>query len=110
MGGDGEKNPLRTILSIVVVVVAAVATVWAGGAGGWGTAGALGLSGNAATAYGAFVGAGVATAGMLLVDAIAPIRLGSNVSQDPYSSSPTYSISGGTNRANPWGRCLSTWV
>lgn len=104
-GGDGGKNPLRTILSIVVVVVAALVTFWAGGAGGWGTAGALGLTGASATAYGAAVGAVVGSAGMLLVNAIAPIRPAqlSAGSNSKYSDSPTYSLTGARNQATPFG-------
>lgn len=105
-GGDG-KNPLRTILSIVVVIVAAVATWYAGGAGGWASAGALGLEGAAASAYGAAVGMAVMSAGMLLVNAIAPIRTPdsgfSSSGAQSYADSPTYSLSGAQNNANPFG-------
>ena len=99
-GGRG-KNPLRTILTILVVVVAAAATWYAGGAGGWGTAGALGLKGAAAAGYGAVVGAAVSTAGMLLVDAIAPIRQPSQKSRS-YSDSDTYFIQGARNQIKPY--------
>ena len=99
--GGGRKNPLRTVLTILVVVVAAAATAYAGGAGGWGTAGALGLKGAAAAGYSAVVGAAVATAGMMLVDAIAPIRSESQKSGS-YSDSDTYFIQGARNQIKPY--------
>jgi len=95
MGGNGEKNPLRTILTILVVVVAYVY----GGPLGAGVAKGLGWSEAIGSAVGMAV---VSTAGMLLVNAIAPIRYSMD-SKQSYKDSPTYSINGGSNSANPWG-------
>jgi hypothetical protein len=95
MGGDGKKNPLRAILTIIVVVVAYVY----GGPLGAGVAKGLGGSAAVGSAVGMAV---VSTAGMLLVDAIAPIRYSTDSKQSS-KDSPTYSINGGQNVANPWG-------
>ena len=96
-GGGGGKNPLRTLLTIAVVVAAMYVS---GGtfatAGGWFAAGSTSA---------AFAAAGVMTAGMMLVNALAPIRppeLGTGDMQS-YNDSPTYSLTGGSNRENPWG-------
>jgi hypothetical protein len=94
-GGGGKKNPLRIILTIAIIVIAAYTQQW------WIAKGYLG-----GAVGGAVAGTAVATAGMLLVNAIAPINTNTslpNISQDSYSESPTYSISGGSNRTNPWG-------
>ena len=93
-GGEG-KNPLRIILSIVVVVVAAIFTGPYGGA----LAGKLGVGVGVGRAI---VGTAIMTAGMMLVDAIAPVKMLDSGSSS-YDDSPTYSLSGGSNRANPWG-------
>lgn len=59
MGGGDDKDPLRTVLTIVVAVAAA-----------WVTAGAGGLITSSTTA--SVAGAAVSIVGRLLVDAIAP--------------------------------------
>lgn len=105
-GGGNGKNPLRTILSIVVVIVAAIATIVApyGAPAWWTSASGLGLS---ASSFGYIAGMAVMTAGMLLVNAIAPIRAESGLSaasgNQSYADSPTYSLSGAQNSANPFG-------
>ncbi|MDD5048438.1 MAG: hypothetical protein PHH09_05860 [Methanoregulaceae archaeon] len=87
-GGDG-KNPLRAILTIAVVVAATATGQY------YATYGAL-ASATAAAA--------VTTAGMLLVNAIAPIKLSSTTSaSQSYSDSDTYSIGASSNQENPWG-------
>lgn len=98
-GGGDDKNPLRTVLSIAVL---AAATVVSGGA----LAGVLGPSfaagGLGATLGGAFIGIG----GMLLVNAIAPVRPPSFNQRNPAGSiaeSPTLFIAGARNQANPFG-------
>jgi len=97
LGGD-NKNPLRTILTIIVVVVA---NGW-GGPLGAGAAKALNM-GAAAAKVGAAIGMmAVSTAGMMLANAIAPIRYSTGNKQS-YKESSTYSLAGGSNSANPWG-------
>ena len=88
-GGDGEKSPIATILTIVVMVFAA----WAGPAVyGAGTMGATLLT------------AGIAFAGTMLINALFPIRPPSmDGLSDPSKGSQTYSIQGGRNSANPFG-------
>jgi len=94
-GGDG-KNPLRTLLTIAVIVAAVALAVPTGGASLW-LAGATGLS--AATA-GTIIGMTVMTAGMLLVNAIAPIKYGSSAvsAAQSYNNSDTYSIGASSNK------------
>jgi len=77
-GGGGGKNPLRTLLTIAVIVAAVAsgqgylaaygATVTTAGVTTY-TAGSMAVS--------SLVAAGVMTAGMLLVNAIAPVKFGS---------------------------------
>ncbi len=81
-------NALRSILSIVVI--AAVSYV----------SGPAGPSFFGSTYTAAAAGAFVATAGMLLVNAIAPAR---NNPTQQYNNSPSYSINGGSNKARPFG-------
>jgi hypothetical protein len=99
--GNG-KSPLRTILSIVVVVIATFATWYLGGAGGAAAAGWMGA--GALGSYSALAGVAISTAGMMLVNAIAPIRPGDlSAASSQYSDSPTYSLSGASNVSNPFG-------
>jgi len=98
VGNGMGDNPLRMILTIVVV---AVATYYGGPAGG---AAAKTVFGAGAAGIGTVVGTAAAmTAGMLLVDAIAPIRGLSAAAQQSYADSQAYSISAGSNRARPYG-------
>jgi predicted phage tail protein len=103
-GGDGGKDPLRTILSVVAIAVAIAAP--------YGMAAMFG--GNLLTFAGMSAGAtismysGVAlTASMMLIDAIAPVRQPdsglSGTTSQTHNDSPTYSISGSRNQSNPWG-------
>ena len=109
-GGGGGKNPLRTILTVIVAVAAVAVSAMVGG---W----ALGVSAltkvvagqtvlNAAgTALVALSGLAVSTIGMVLVNAIAPIKaptlggLGSTRDE-----SQVYGLSAGQNPVNQWGR------
>jgi hypothetical protein len=52
-----------------------------------------------------FVSAGIMTAGMMLTNAIAPIRFGSTgpTTRQTYKDSPTYSIGANQNQENKWG-------
>ena len=110
-GGGGGKNPLRTILTVIVAVAAVAVSAMVGG---W----ALGVGAltkvvagqtvlNAAgTALVALSGLAVSTIGMVLVNAIAPIKaptlggLGSATRDE----SQVYGLSAGQNPINQWGR------
>lgn len=101
-GGGGGKNPLRTILTIVVTIVSIVASVYfppAMGfvAGTWQFGLAAGLTGLA-----------VSTIGMVLVNAIAPVKAPSignlGISNNREAESQVYSVSAGQNSINQWGR------
>lgn len=109
-GGGGGKNPLRTILTVIVAVAAVAVSAmvggWALGVGALTKMTATGLSLNAAgTALVALSGLAVSTIGMVLVNAIAPIKaptlggLGSTRDE-----SQVYSLSAGQNAVNQWGR------
>jgi len=91
-GGD----TLRTILTIVVIVAAA-----------WVTSGASGMLGTTIGAGGtaaATAGALVSVAGMLLVNAIAPLRPPAlSGGGGGGKESPTYSLSGGQNNLRRFG-------
>ncbi len=99
--GGGGKDPLRTLLTIAVVV-AAVATGQLYGAT---IAGSLGVTSAAGVStVTALTSAAVMTAGGMLVNAIAPIRAPELTGgAQSYADSPTYSLSGARNAANPFG-------
>lgn len=109
-GGGGGKNPIRTILTVIVAVAAVAVSAmvggWAMGIGALTKMTATGLTLNAAgTALVALSGLAVSTIGMVLVNAIAPIKaptlggLGSTRDE-----SQVYSLSSGQNAVNQWGR------
>ena len=94
-GGGGGKNPLRTLLTIAVVVAAVAFPM-----------GLTALPTFAGMTWGATVSmysVGIMTAGMMLVNALAPIRPLEIPGVQSYNDSPTYSLTGGSNRENPWG-------
>jgi len=99
--GGGGKDPLRTLLTIAVVV-ASVAT---GQLYGLSIASAMGITSAAGVAtVTALTSAAVMTAGSMLVNAIAPIRAPElSGGAQSYADSPTYSLSGARNAANPFG-------
>ena len=110
-GGGGGKNPLRTILTVIVAVAAVAVSAmvggWALGVSALTKMTATGLSLNAAgTALVAMSGLAVSTIGMVLVNAIAPIKaptlggLGSATRDE----SQVYGLSAGQNPINQWGR------
>lgn len=110
-GGGGGKNPLRTILTVIVAVAAVAVTSmvggWALGVGALTKMTAAGLALNASgTALVAMAGLAVSTIGMVLINAIAPIKaptlggLGSATRDE----SQVYGISAGQNAINQWGR------
>ncbi|WP_026641111.1 host specificity factor TipJ family phage tail protein [Bordetella petrii] len=91
-GGGGGGKLFRTVALIALTIAANVYGTQVGVA--------MGLTGNAATAVGT---AAIMVGGTLVINALlpppAPTNLGSN---DKYSSSPTYAIQGGRNRARQW--------
>jgi len=97
-GGGGKKNPLRTILSIVVVVLAVAASVYFPPAMGL-------VKGSLAYAFASAAAATVvSTAGMMLVNAIAPVRAATvSSNSQSYSDSSTYFIQGASNQMQPFG-------
>jgi len=99
--GGGGKDPLRTLLTIAVVV-AAVATGQLYGAT---IAGSLGVTSAAGVStVTALTSAAVMTAGAMLVNALAPIRAPElSGGAQSYADSPTYSLSGARNAAQPFG-------
>lgn len=110
-GGGGGKNPLRTILTVIVAVAAVAVSAmtfnWALGVGALTkiVAGQTVLN-AAGTALVAMSGLAVSTIGMVLVNAIAPIKaptlggLGSATRDE----SQVYGLSAGQNPINQWGR------
>lgn len=86
-GGGDDNKALNTLLTIAVIVVAIYAPY------------AMGFTAEAGgvTFTGALVTAGVQVAGMMLVNAIAPLR--PPRPEPEAESSPTYSLIGGGNRA-----------
>lgn len=110
-GGSGGKNPLRTILTVIVAVAAVAVTAMVGG---WAlgvealtkmTAAGLTLN-SAGTALVALSGLAVSTIGMVLVNAIAPIKaptLG-GLGTSTRDESQVYGLSAGQNAINQWGR------
>jgi hypothetical protein len=104
-GGGGSKNPLRTILTIVVAVIAIVVTWGVATAPVFAAGGAFAGMGGLA---GGLAGLAVSTIGMVLVNAIAPIKPANastkGLSAVSSSESQVYSISSGKNSINQWGR------
>lgn len=109
-GGGGGKNPLRTILTVIVAVAAVVVSAmtfnWALGVGALTKVVAGQTVLNAAgTALVAMSGLAVSTIGMVLVNAIAPIKAptlgGFGSTRD---ESKVYGLSAGQNPVNQWGR------
>lgn len=103
-GGDGGKNPLRTVLTIAVIAVSA----WAGpalarslyGLGPLTKGAALGLKLTSAALTATF-----SAAGLLLVNAVAPIRppqLNQLSSVSGQQDSPTLFIEGARNALRPF--------
>lgn len=96
-GGGGGSNPLQVVAMVALVVVVSYFTAGAG-------AGLIGLTAGSATALG--VGAVAMMAGSMLINAVFQASnpsTSTNDSSGVYSApSPTYSLSGGSNRARPY--------
>jgi len=106
------SNPLRSILMIVVMFAAIMTQQWyvlgqmqglSAAAATAGLAAPTVIPGSIAFA-GALVAQGVMMVGMMLVDAIAPVRLPKQDSpSDPGSAAGLNMFSGGSNQRNPYG-------
>lgn len=99
--GGGGKDPLRTLLTIAVVFAATLSGQYYGAAiaAEMGVTSAAGVS----TVTG-LTSAAVMTAGGMLVNALAPIRAPELTGgAQSYADSPTYSLSGSRNAAQPFG-------
>ena len=92
MHGGGGKNPFRIILMIAVMAAAFYVGAGLMAMGGFFEAGSMSAM---------FAATGVMTAGSMLVNAIAPVRIDSQ--KKSTEDSNTYSISGAQNKSNPWG-------
>jgi hypothetical protein len=97
-GGGGDKNPLRTILTIAVVAASLYVT-------GGGAAGTFGASFGAGTMGAALLGVGVSYMGMMLVDAIAPLPSPASTTTGAQidTGSQSFGIEGARNRFLPYG-------
>lgn len=98
--GGGGKNPLRILLTIVVVVVAFYV-------GGWAATATSSWGASASAAVGAAASAAVTAIGGILINSIVPPP-SSNLSASRGSFSrdgvsPTWSLSGIQNDADPYG-------
>ena len=111
-GGGGGKSPLRTILTVIVAVAAAAVTAGIGsflaGLGGAFVSVSGGVTSLSALGTGLAVmgGLAVSTIGMVLVNAIAPIKaptLG-GLGTSTRNESQVYGLSAGQNAINQWGR------
>lgn len=99
-GGGGGSNPLQIVLLVAVIVLA----VYTGGLAAEAYAAAYG-AGAAAGAVGAGVTAAIAIGGAMIVNSVfAPSTASTSTSNNgQYSQpSPTYSLSGGSNRIRPY--------
>lgn len=107
-GGGGGKSPLRTILTVVVAVVALAAAVMVPELAVFAGAKWFGLSASAtSTLIGGIAGLAVSTIGMVLVNAIAPVKppsVGGLSKSNNSAESKVYGISAGRNAINQWGR------
>lgn len=94
-GGGGGSNPLQTVAMIALVVVVSYFTMGAGAA-------MIGLEAGSLTAVG--VGAVAMMAGAALINSIfRATQPGLDTNTGQYSqASPTYSLTGGSNRARPY--------
>ena len=96
-GGDGS-NPIATILSIIVMIYAPYLAYGLYGAmGGTMTAAAF-----AASSVGMAMAAAIAITGNMIISALFKPSLASSASGSIDSVSPTYSLSGGSNKVRPY--------
>lgn len=99
-GGGGGKNPLQTVLSIALMVYAPGVGDWLVGVGGFGPPTAAEMM------MGKIVGGLVSVAGGMVISALTqPPQPQLSQVDGSYSTeqvSPTYALSGGSNRARPF--------
>jgi len=91
-GGDGGSNPLRIVLQIAVLIAAA----YTGGL----SLGAFTI-GEATISYASVAAGVIAIGGNLLINALIPAPR-QNLGATPSATSPTYALTGGSNRARPY--------
>lgn len=100
-GGGGKSNPVAAVLSIGLMLVAGPLGGALAGAFELGTAFTIG---GFAVSWGAILGVGISIAGNMLIGAIFKPHVPalSNASGRFDQPSPTYSLSGGSNRLRPY--------
>lgn len=104
-GGGGGKGVMNTILNVVVAVAAIAASAFT-----FGALGTLGLGLIGSTIGAGLAGMATLTIGQALTNAIAPVSapslpgISSISNQQSHKESDVYSISGGRNSINQWGR------
>jgi predicted phage tail protein len=100
-GGGGKKNTMRVVLQIAVLAAAAVIGA---AAGGWVASTVFSSTSKLAVAAGtALVSSSVSLVGGLIVNAIAPPPSVNLSSSSGVAESPSLSIAGARNSANPFG-------
>ena len=101
-GGGGGSNPLQAVAMVALVIAAVALAAPTGGASLY-LAGAMGIS---ATTASAMVMAGIMMAGSMLINAVfaanPPSASMGAISGQYSQGSPTYSLSGGSNRMRPY--------
>ncbi len=96
-GGGGDKNPLKTLLTIAIIAASFAFPIIAPQTAALVIAGGL--------TVGQVVGAAIGIVGFLALNAVFPPSQPKlpTLSQDQTRDSQQYLITGGRNRANPWG-------
>lgn len=93
LGGGGGSNPLATVATLALVIAAPYMTTALVGIEGAAALGSIGVS---------MVTAGIMVAGTMVIGAIFPPALPSSGYGNMAAASPTYSLTGGSNRARPY--------
>jgi len=105
-GGKGGSNPIAMVLSIAVMVMAPqLAAMMYTSMGGTIAAGAAGMAAFTGSMTGMAMVAGISIAGNLVISALfRPSQASTNaaVTGQGAAESPTYSLSGGSNRMRPY--------
>lgn len=104
-GGGGGSNTMQ-IVAMIAIIAIAIAAPYALTAWGAVSAGTLTTAAGGLTLAGSLLTAGIMIAGNLLIGAIFSPKMSAvdmdTTSGSNTSSSPTYSLSGGSNRARPY--------
>ena len=93
MGGGGGSNPIATVATLALVIAAPYLTTALVGIEGAAVLGSVGVS---------MVTAGIMVAGSMIIGAIFPPALPSSGYGNMAAASPTYSLTGGSNRSRPY--------